>query len=162
MSTVSKSAALWHQPEARFWPRMKDWVNFHIHKPPLLSNLIICNFRCKEKIKSSVEKNLGGNSSGGGFEAKFKKNNSIVKIFLMEFLLLWCNRKCGWFSWYFGSTSKVSGECFWFIFGILVLLVYCSPRSWKVGGWPPEQLAAVSQQFSGWLEVELEKVEMNW
>ena len=74
---------------------MKDWVNFHIHKPPLLSNLIICSFRCKEKIKSSVEKNLGGNSSGGGFEAKFKKNNSIVKIFQGFRVFLWSFCYCG-------------------------------------------------------------------
>ena len=104
MSTVSKSAALWHQPEARFWPRMKDWVNFHIHKPPVLSNPIFCSFRCKEKIKSSVEKISGGNSSGGGFEAKFKKNNSIVKIFQ------------GFRVFFYGVSAIVVQQKMWVIF----------------------------------------------
>ena len=134
---------------------------FSHHKPPLLSNPIICSFRCKEKIKSSVEKILVAIPVVVGLRQSLKRTIPSSRFFrafvffFMEFLLLWCNRKCGWFSWYFGSTSKVSGECFLFIFDILVLLVYCSPISWKVGGWPPEQLAAVSQQFSGWLEVEL-------
>ena len=122
MSTVSKSAALWHQPEARFWPRMKDWVNFHITSPhyyPIQSSVA---FGAKRKLKALLKKSAVAIPAVVGLRQSLKRTIPSSRFFrafvffFMEFLLLWCNRKCGWFSWYFGSTSKVSGECFLFIY----------------------------------------------
>ena len=74
---------------------MKNWVNFHITSPHYYPIRSSAAFGAKRKLKALLKKISGGNSSDGGFQAKFKKNNSIVKIFQGFRVFLWSFCYCG-------------------------------------------------------------------
>ena len=78
---------------------------FSHHKPPLLSNPIFCSFRCKEKIKSSVEKILVAIPVVVGLRQSLKRTIPSSRFFWWSFC-------------YCGATENVGD-----FLGILVRLL---------------------------------------